>query len=377
MSDYMFRPAKREDLPRLRGLWRTGFGDSDAFIACFEQRMASHPEWMELALCGDEPVAMLTMIPCALHIQGHGVFQSGFYYALTTDPAHRGRGIAPRLMANAAERRIGRGMDCLLGVPDTGSLFTYYHRVDHHRTAFYTRILLTTRETFDGCPGIPPERVDAEEYRAIREEYLAGEPISAGIPRRWISSGRSAGRAEEICTGSRGSGQAAPLPSIRRTGRFCSMSCWRRRRSWRPASADCWSRCRQSAWRCACPFGWVRLWGRAPPVRRYHAGWTGGADHGNGGVCGPGSGLSGRKRKDTDVPAAPPGAAGSRSGGLFSLDPATWKNNGGQQSLFSPQRDCWGIPWTFPSACAIIKNTAQQREGGVSCIASPCARTSR
>ena len=174
MPDYVFRLAKREDLPRLRGLWRTGFGDSDAFIACFEQRMASHPEWMELALWGDEPVAMLTMIPCALHIQGHGVFQSGFYYALTTDPAHRGRGIAPRLMANAAEHRIGRGMDCLLGVPDTGSLFTYYHRVDHHRTAFYTRILLTTREAFGGCPGIPPERVDAEEYRAIREEYLAG-----------------------------------------------------------------------------------------------------------------------------------------------------------------------------------------------------------
>ncbi len=173
MLDYTFRLVREEDLPRMHRLWRTGFGDTEAFMACFEQRMF-HPEWMEAAFCGEQPAAMLTLIPCTLHVAGGGAYQSGFYYALTTDPDHRGRGIAPELLRKAVEHRVGKGMDCLLGVPDNDSLYLYYRKVANLQEAFYTRMVYAAAERLAGQRPVRLRRVDAEEYRAIRESYLAG-----------------------------------------------------------------------------------------------------------------------------------------------------------------------------------------------------------
>ena len=173
MPDYTFRLAREEDLPRMHHLWRTGFGDTEAFMACFEQRMF-HSEWMELALCQDEPAAMLTLIPCTLHLASGGVYRSGFYYALTTAPEHRGQGLAPELLKKAVEHRVGKGMDCLLGVPDNDSLYLYYDKVARLKEAFYTRMVHPTAEELTDCRPLRLQPVDAGEYYAIRESYLGG-----------------------------------------------------------------------------------------------------------------------------------------------------------------------------------------------------------
>ena len=43
MPDYTFRLAREEDLPRMHHLWRTGFGDTEAFMAWLCVRMSRQP----------------------------------------------------------------------------------------------------------------------------------------------------------------------------------------------------------------------------------------------------------------------------------------------------------------------------------------------
>ena len=173
MSEYYFRPAEAHEARLLRPLWRDGFGDTEAFMACYEAWMF-RPDRVELAMLGNEAAAMLTVIPAVLRMADGTAVPSGCVYGVATQHQHRRRGLATRLLETALYHRIGHGMDCIAVVPDTPSLFPYYSRAMNASTAFYLRTVQTTAEPLFAHPAVRPAAVRAEDYGPVREAGLRG-----------------------------------------------------------------------------------------------------------------------------------------------------------------------------------------------------------
>ena len=173
MSEYHFRPAEAHEARLLRPLWRDGFGDTEAFMACYEARMF-RPDRIELAMLGDEATAMLTVIPAVLRMADGTAVPSGCVYGVATRRQYRRQGIATRILETAVRRRLGHSMDCIAVVPDTPSLFPYYGRAMNASTAFYLRTVQATAELLCAHPALRPEAVRAEDYGPVREAGLRG-----------------------------------------------------------------------------------------------------------------------------------------------------------------------------------------------------------
>ena len=174
MSEPALRRALPGEAPRLRPLWRTCFGDTEDFIACYEARLF-RPDRVELAVADGEAVSMLTVVPMALSAP-EGALPGGYVYGVATLPAYQRRGLAADLLRRAAESRLGRGMDFLTLVPDTPDLFPYYERAMDARPAFFCREVQGDAGQWAGGDALLPVPADAETYCALREGWLAGRP---------------------------------------------------------------------------------------------------------------------------------------------------------------------------------------------------------
>ena len=173
MPEYEIRSAAAGEERQLRPLWQTCFGDTEPFMACYESRMF-RPERVELALLDGAVAAMLTVLPASLWTAGGGVIPCGCVYGVATLPAHRGRGLATKLLDLALRRRLGHGTDCLAVVPDTPDLFGYYGRTMGAETAFYVRELRLTAAELGGAVPLSPAPGSAEAYLAERRSCLKG-----------------------------------------------------------------------------------------------------------------------------------------------------------------------------------------------------------
>lgn len=172
MPEYDLRTARPGEEQLLRPLWQECFGDEENFMACYE-RLMFRPERVELALLNEKAVAMLTVLPAALHRAGERI-PGGCVYGVATLPAYQGRGLATRLLERACRRRIGNGTDCLAVVPDTPALFSYYSRTMGARTAFYVREVKTGKEALRGIAPIRPEQAKPSAYLDVRRRSLLG-----------------------------------------------------------------------------------------------------------------------------------------------------------------------------------------------------------
>lgn len=173
MPDYCLRSAAASDQQSLRPLWRQSFGDSDLFIRCYEEQLF-HPNWVELARLSNETVSMLTVVPTVLCTARGERVPGGYIYGVATLPEHRNRGLASRLLHQAADRRLGHGMSFLSLVPDTPELLGYYRRTIGFQPVFSCRELQSASSRFSKCGTLCPEVVDQGTYRTIREHWLAG-----------------------------------------------------------------------------------------------------------------------------------------------------------------------------------------------------------
>lgn len=166
------RRARAEELPRLKELWKTAFGDGEVFLERFFREYAA-PEQV-LTLCEDgAPAAMLVLLPQTLTAEGKGEALP-YIYALTTRPDCRGKGYAGRLMEYAGELARAQGADKISTVPAQESLHRFFGG-EGFREGF-----VTWEGTFS-VEELPPaegkaEPVTAEEYGALREEILEKLP---------------------------------------------------------------------------------------------------------------------------------------------------------------------------------------------------------
>ena len=118
------RKTGPDDIPALKALWKQAFGDTDAEIDSFFKTV--YPE--ATGFCAEEDgavIAMLFALPLTL-AHGEEMQKAAYLYAVATDEAFRGRGVCRSLMEFAEKTLRKRYVSCLLLVPDTEKLASYY-----------------------------------------------------------------------------------------------------------------------------------------------------------------------------------------------------------------------------------------------------------
>lgn len=168
------RSAGAADLSALKCLWKTCFGDEDAYIAFYFEN--GYPSCRTLVLTADGvPVSMLTLMPVTLRT-GSGTVQGEYVYAVATDPAFRGHGLMRELMEYAEAQSRQRKLAFLTLVPANPSLFQMYGKLGYK--------VCTTLGSVGMSPALPASKdvavteVSKETYFEHRREWLADMPSS-------------------------------------------------------------------------------------------------------------------------------------------------------------------------------------------------------
>ena len=160
--------AGKADLPALTALWHACFGDKEADIqrfwtACFDKIQ------VYTAKEGKALTAMLCILPSTLvDEEGEGC-SCGYFYAVCTAEAYRGRGICRKLMSHA-EAHCGH--DCAALVPATEELFGFYQKLG------YLPCFYQTTYTVSAKKGAHITSATPQVYRSIRELQLYGDFLS-------------------------------------------------------------------------------------------------------------------------------------------------------------------------------------------------------
>lgn len=150
-----------EQLPLLKQLWKTAFGDTEEFLSAFFTTAYS-PLRCRIARENGETLGMLYWFDVICRGQ-----KLAYLYAVATHPDHRSKGVCRRLMADTHAVLQENGYAGALLVPQTAALREMY-------AAFGYRSCTTVSETFCAAGDVPAElhRIDAEEYARLRREFL-------------------------------------------------------------------------------------------------------------------------------------------------------------------------------------------------------------
>lgn len=149
-------------ISQLWSLWREAFGDSGEFLEAF----FAHAYSPDRCLCvteHDNVLAAVYWFDC--EVRGKKV---AYIYALATGMAHRGQGIAHKLMVQVHGLLKQQGYEGSILVPGEKELFSLYESMGYHTC--------TQRKEFV-CTGAADEvqlrRVTPEEYAQQRRNLLS------------------------------------------------------------------------------------------------------------------------------------------------------------------------------------------------------------
>ena len=149
---------------KLRALWKTVFGDSDAFLDDFFT-IAYSPDRCHYLTAGEDVVSALYWLDCE--------YEGGklaYIYAVATDPNHRGKGLASRLIAETHNRLKAQGYAGAVLKPANG-LFPFYERLGYVRSGSIHRFSAQA-----GNP-IPLKEISAAEFGRLRHKYLPPDGV--------------------------------------------------------------------------------------------------------------------------------------------------------------------------------------------------------
>lgn len=160
----------------LKRLWKTVFGDSDAFIDSFFQ-IAFSPDRCKYIAEGDQILSALYWFDCE--------YEGGklaYIYAVATDPNHRGKGLASQLLEETHLHLKALGYASAVLKPATG-LFSFYERLGYKTCGYIRRFTVAA-----GTP-MPVKELDAGEYAARRKRFLPPKAIvQEGITLEFLHS---------------------------------------------------------------------------------------------------------------------------------------------------------------------------------------------
>lgn len=171
------RIARKEDLERLKTIWKRCFGDEDRYIGFYFDNRNWTKE-MAVLLVGNTIASMLAMIP-AERISADGrAFSTAMLYAVATHPDYQRQGLADKLMEYSNHYLISKQIPETMLVPAEESLFDFYEKRGYKEAFFVRQVELTTNE-IDCLAGTDPMRCQLQpaepgHYNDIRRKLLQG-----------------------------------------------------------------------------------------------------------------------------------------------------------------------------------------------------------
>lgn len=145
----------------LRHLWQQAFGDTDAFLDGFFAAGFSEDRCHYIAENG-VPVSALYWFDCELEGQ-----KLAYIYAVATDEAHRGKGLARRLMTETHAILKANGYAGAILVPAGQALFGMYEKMGYRAVTTVTKFVAE-----QGSVPAKVTQIDGNEYARLRRQYL-------------------------------------------------------------------------------------------------------------------------------------------------------------------------------------------------------------
>ena len=155
------------DAARERELWQLAFGDDGAYVDNFYQTYYK-PERMLLLEEDGVVQSMTAWFDTQLVLPGEGRFRAAYLYAVATDPAARGRGLAGRLLAGADEYFRGLAIPAVTTVPAEPSLHNFFGANGFRECFTLFQEALDPGELPAPAWDNPLRPVSPEEYGAVR-----------------------------------------------------------------------------------------------------------------------------------------------------------------------------------------------------------------
>ncbi len=162
------KPSQAQ-IPGLRWLWQEAFGDPDAFLNVFFDRVFS-PERCRCIFDGADAAAAAYWLDC--QYDGRKL---AYLYAVATAPDHRNRGLCRMLMTQIHEILQAQGYAGAILVPGTPDLFAMYEKMGYQ--------VMSGMDTLPagGSEAAALQALTPEEYAVLRRQYLpAGGVIQEG-----------------------------------------------------------------------------------------------------------------------------------------------------------------------------------------------------
>lgn len=144
----------------LRRLWKQAFGDTDTFLDSFFTFGFSPNRCRQITADGNVAAA-LYWFDCSFSGQ-----KIAYLYAVATDRAYRGRGLCRMLMEDTHRYLRSLGYAGALLVPVSNDLFQLYEKLGYQTCSSVNEFTCKASGT------VPLRLITAEEYDALRKEYL-------------------------------------------------------------------------------------------------------------------------------------------------------------------------------------------------------------
>lgn len=171
--------AKRHMIPELKEMWRSCFGDEEAYIDFYFERRFKEDNMLVYLDEKEKPVSMLSLLPAGLVQKGNEVKRVHYIYAGATFPEQRRKGYYKALLMHAALEAEGAGESLML-VPADEKLREYYRK-----QGFVDAFQLTSSSIKIQRPGLismeshtddfTKALITAEEYKELRDKHFYKE----------------------------------------------------------------------------------------------------------------------------------------------------------------------------------------------------------
>lgn len=167
-----------EQIPGLRQLWKTAFGDTDEFLDSFFSTAFS-PRRCRCVLDSGHVAAALYWFDISWENQ-----KGAYIYAVATDPEYQGQGLCRRLMADTESVLTHSGYRGALLVPQSAGLFSMYAKMGYRNATSLDAFPCAASEY-----SAPISEISPAEYAARRRLLLPpGGVIQEGEALRFLET---------------------------------------------------------------------------------------------------------------------------------------------------------------------------------------------
>lgn len=177
MRDYILRPWRSEDRPRLTALWQEAFGDDADYIEKYHSMFLNSGSCI-VAEADGKPVSAMYIMEGPMLFPPSGRSVSTIYtYALATDPDYRERGIGTAVYKACTELALSRA-DAACVLPSGPELYPFYEKAAGCVPVSRIREAAFTPDDLKGIPAAPSVPISAGEYYLRRKSILRGRPYA-------------------------------------------------------------------------------------------------------------------------------------------------------------------------------------------------------